>query len=396
MPISDNVRDVAEAAKAWRRDFHMHPELMFDVQRTSALVAEHLRTFGCDEVVTGLARTGVLGLIRGKRRPAAGTPGRTVALRADMDALPIAERTNLPYASRTAGRMHACGHDGHTAMLLGAAKVLCETRDFAGTAALIFQPAEEGGGGGRVMVEEGIMERFTIDEVYGMHNLPGLPVGAFSLRPGPIMAAADMFEVEIEGRGGHAASPHLCLDPVLAGAQMVTGLQAIVSRNIDPLQSCVVSVTQFTGGSAHNAIPQTATLGGTVRTLDAAMRDFVEARLRAVVKGIGDACGVSVAVRYRRGYPVTRNDPGRTAFAAGVASVVAGEAQVDTAMAPIMGAEDFSYMLEARPGAMIFIGNGDTAGLHHPAYDFNDAVLPLGIAYWVGIARTAMPAAPVN
>ncbi len=387
MPASRTIEGIAEEAKAWRRDFHQHPELMFDVQRTAELVAERLRAFGCDEVVTGLGRTGVVGVIRGK-----GAPGRAIALRADMDALPIAEQTNLPYASRAEGRMHACGHDGHTAMLLGAAKALCDNRQFAGTAVVIFQPAEEGGGGGRVMVEEGLMERFGIAEVYGMHNLPGLALGQFSLRPGPIMASADYFEIAIEGKGAHAAYPHGSLDPVLAGAQMVTALQSIVSRNVDPLAACVVSVTQFHAGTTHNVIPQTASLGGTVRSLEPAIRDLAESRLKAIVAGMAQASGVEARISYRRGYPVTRNHPVQATFAAAVAGRLAGESAVDTAMAPIMGAEDFAYMLEARPGAMIFIGNGDSAGLHHPAYDFDDEALRLGIGYWVGIVETALPA----
>ena len=390
MVDADGMADIVREATAWRRDFHTHPEIMYEVRRTAGLVAERLRAFGCDEVATGIGRTGVVGLVRG--RIDAPAP-RTIALRADMDALPIAEETNLPYASREPGRMHACGHDGHTAMLLGAAKALCDTRNFAGTAALVFQPAEEGGAGARAMIEDGLMERFAVAEVYGMHNLPGLPVGAFSLCPGPIMAAADRFDIVVEGRGGHAAYPNQCIDPVLAGSQIVVALQAIVSRNMDPLAACVVSVTQFHAGVVNNAIPPKATLGGTVRTLTAETRDLAEARLRVTATNVAQAFGATATVAYRRGYPVTRNHPAQAAFAATVAGRVAGEgAGVDPAMAPIMGAEDFSYMLESRPGAFVFVGNGQTAGLHHPGYDFNDAALSFGIRYWLDLVEAALPA----
>ena len=391
MPITDPILGIAEEAKAWRRDFHMHPELLYDVHRTASAVAERLRSFGCDEVVTGIGRTGVVGVIRGRGAPGGALSGRTIALRADMDALPISEETNLPYASRTSGRMHACGHDGHTAMLLGAAKALCQTRNFAGTAVVVFQPAEEGGAGGKAMIDDGLMDRFAIDEVYGMHNRPGMPVGAFSLRPGPILAAADFFDVDVEGRGGHAAYPHECIDPVLVGAHIVTMVQTIVGRNVDPLDNCVVSVTQFKAGSAHNAIPSTAKLVGTVRTLEPATRDLAERRFREIVASVAQAHGARAEVRYRRGYPVTRNHAAQAEFSGRVAAEVA-DGMVDTSMLPIMGAEDFSYMLEARPGAFIFIGNGDTAGLHHPAYDFNDTALPYGISYWQKLVEAALPA----
>ncbi len=386
--MTEHLLAIAEDAKAWRRDLHMHPELNYDVHRTAGIVAEKLRAFGCDDVVTGLGRTGVVGVIQGR----GSASDRAIALRADMDALPIGEETNLPYASRTAGRMHACGHDGHTAMLLGAAKALCLARNFAGRAIVVFQPAEEGGGGGRAMVQDGLMERFAIDEVYGMHNLPGLAVGAFSLRPGPIMAAADRFEIVIEGRGGHAAYPQHCLDPLLAGAQIVNAAQMIVARNVDPLEACVVSITQFHAGSAQNAIAQHAKLGGTVRTLNETIRSLAEQRLRAVVAGTAAAHGLSATVHYARGYPVTRNNAEKVVHAAEAAAKVAGTGGVETGMAPIMGAEDFSYMLEARPGAFIFIGNGETAGLHNPAYDFDDSAIPYGIDYWLKLVETRLAA----
>lgn len=386
MPVINSIAMKQDAVQGWRRDIHAHPELMYDVHRTAGVVADLLREFGCDEVVTGLGRTGVVGLIRGR-----GDAERTIALRADMDALPIGETTGLPYASQVSGKMHACGHDGHTAMLLGAAQHLCETRQFDGTAVVVFQPAEEGGAGARAMVADGLMDRFAIDEIYGMHNLPGLPVGSFCLRPGPIMAAADRFEIRIEGKGGHAAYPHLCADPVYAGSQIVAALQSIVSRNLDPLDSAVVSTTQFNAGSAQNAIPQSARLAGTIRTLKAETREFVEQRLREIVAGISAAHGVAATVSLARGYPVTRNHPDQAAFAAEVARDVSGHEKVYDEVPPMMGAEDFSYMLQARPGAFIFTGNGDSAGLHHPAYDFDDAALPFGISFWVRLVESALP-----
>lgn len=390
MPVIDALVAAAADVQDWRRDLHRHPELGYDVHRTAGVVADRLRSFGCDEVVTGIGQTGVVGVIRG----GGDAGGRTIALRADMDALPITEaNAALPHASTVAGRMHACGHDGHTAMLLGAARHLCATRRFDGTVAVVFQPAEEGGAGGRAMVADGLMTRFGIDEIYGMHNLPGMPVGHFCIRPGAIMAAADRFEIRVEGLGGHAAYPHTCRDPVLAGAAITAALQQIASRNVDPLDACVVSVTQFHAGSAGNVIPQEAVLNGTVRTLKAETRELVEARLRAVVAGIASAHGVAAPVSYARGYPVTVNHPQQTRLAAAVATEVGGEGAVDAAVPPMMGAEDFSFMLQERPGAFIFTGNGDTAGLHHPAYDFDDAALPVGMSYWVRLAETALPAA---
>ena len=388
MPQITSIADAAAEVAAWRHDLHRHPELMYDLPRTSALVADKLRAFGCDEVATGVGRSGVVGVIRGK------APGnRAIGLRADMDALPITEASGtLPHASTTPGRMHACGHDGHTAMLLGAARHLCDTRDFAGTAVVIFQPAEEGGAGARAMLDDGLMTRFGIDEVFALHNLPGLPIGQFALRPGPIMASTDRFEVTIAGHGGHAAMPHLCRDPLLAGAAITCALQAIVARNVDPLDACVVSVTQFAAGTAGNAIAETARLSGTVRTLKPETRRFAEQRLREVASGVAAAYGVTATTTYHNGYPVTINDPGAARFAAGIAAAVAGPGKVNAATEPMMGAEDFSYMLEARPGAFAFIGNGDSAGLHHPAYDFDDRVLPYGMRFWVGLVEAALPA----
>jgi hippurate hydrolase len=315
---------------------------------------------------------------------------KTIALRADMDALPIREASGQPWASRIDGKMHACGHDGHTAMLLGAAKYLSETRNFAGSVAVIFQPAEEGGGGGREMVKDGMMERFNIREVYGMHNLPGLAIGAFAGRSGPVMASTDEFQITIQGRGGHAALPHQTVDPINIGAQIVTGLQTIAARNADQLLSVVVSVTQFHAGDAHNVIPDHAELRGTVRTLLPEMREMAETRLAQVVDGIAMAHGATANVQYRRGYPVTVNHERETVFALDAARSVAGDVQVDPDVTPMMGGEDFSYMLEARPGSFIYIGNGDSAGLHHPKYDFNDEAIPHGISYWVKLAESRL------
>jgi hippurate hydrolase len=389
MPILDRIAGLHPEITAWRRDLHAHPELLFDVHRTAASVADKLKAFGCDEVVTGIGRTGVVGVIRGRKQPAAG--GRVIGLRADMDALPIAEQTNLPYRSTVPGKMHACGHDGHTSMLLGAAKYLAETRDFAGTAVLIFQPAEEGGGGGREMVKEGLMERFAIEEVYGMHNAPGLPVGAFAIRPGAMLAASDRIFIDIEGHGGHAAKPHKCVDTVLVGAQIVNQIQSIVARNVDPIESAVVSICVFQAGDTGNVIPQTAHLRGTARSLTPAVRDRLEQRLHEVVEGTARLYGASAKLTYNRDYPVTRNHERQTAFAVSVAAEVAGRDRVDAATSPVMGGEDFSFMLEARPGAFIFVGNGDTAGLHHPAYDFNDETIPTGVTYWARLVEMAMP-----
>jgi hippurate hydrolase len=382
MTIDPRILALKEEVSVWRRDLHQHPEIGYETHRTAGIVAEKLRAFGCDVVVEGIGRTGVVGLIHGRSGPG----GRVVGLRADMDALPISEETNLPHASKVPGKMHACGHDGHTAMLLGAAKHLAATREFDGSVAVIFQPAEEGGAGGKAMVDDGMMERFSIAEVYGMHNMPGLKPGHFAIRPGPIMAAADQFIIDIEGRGAHAAKPHEGIDPVLIGSHLVTALQSIASRNADPLKSVVVSTTMFHAGTAFNIIPQRAQLTGTVRTLEAGMRDLAETRMRDIVSGIARTFNCEARLTYDRGYPATVNSEAEAGYAAIIAAQVSGQMAVDPETAPSMGGEDFSYMLEARPGAYIFIGNGETAGLHHPAYDFNDEVIPAGIAYWTAIA----------
>ena len=389
MPIVNRVADFHSDITAWRHDIHAHPELLYDVNRTAGIVADKLRSFGCDEVVTGIGRTGVVGVIRGNR---AGEGGRVIGLRADMDALPIQEANDIPYKSTVPGKMHACGHDGHTAMLLGAARYLAETRNFNGTAVVIFQPAEEGGAGGKAMVQDGLMERFRVEEVYGMHNYPGLPVGQFALRAGPLMAAADRITIDIEGRGGHAARPHVSIDTVLVGAQIINAIQSIVSRNVDPLEAAVVSICVFQAGTTDNVIPQTAQLRGTARSLTPKVRDLLEGRLQQVVTGTAQLYGATAKLTYRRDYPITRNHDRQAAFAASVATQVAGRERVDDQVAPVMGAEDFSFMLEARPGAFIFVGNGASAGLHHPAYDFNDETIPFGTSYWVKLVESAMPA----
>jgi len=386
MPIVNRVADLHADITGWRRDLHMHPELMYDVHRTAGSVAEKLKAFGCDEVVTGLGRTGVVGVIRGRK----GSSGRAIGLRADMDALPIEETTNLPYKSTVPGKMHACGHDGHTAMLLGAARYLADTRNFDGTAVVIFQPAEEGGGGGKAMVEDGLMDRFGIEEVYGMHDYPGMPVGSFGIRAGAMMAAADALTIDIEGVGAHAARPHLGVDTVLVGAQIINAIQSVVSRNVDPLKSAVVSICMFRAGNTDNVIPQTVQLRGTARSLAGDVRELLEMRLPVLVKNTAAAYGAKATLTYRRGYPVLVNHEHQTGFAASVAGQIAGEDKVDTTLPPMMGAEDFSFMLNARPGAFIWIGNGASAGLHHPAYNFNDDAIPFGTSYWVKLVETAL------
>ncbi len=388
MPIKNRIAELSADMTAWRRDFHEHPEVMFDVHRTAATVAEKLREFGCDEVVTGIGITGVVGVIRGQ----SAASGRAIALRADMDALPMSEITGLPYASKTPGAMHACGHDGHTAMLLGAAKYLCETRNFNGTAVLLFQPAEEGGAGGLKMVEDGVMDRWGVNEVYGLHNSPGLPLGQFAIRPGPQMASADEFEIRLTGKGGHAAVPHKAIDLVVLGSQIVLAMNTIVSRNVDPVEHAVLTVATFlTESDTHNVIAQTVKLRGTVRCFDPGVRDAIEAQVKALVDGIATAHGAKAAITYTRGYPPTINHVDQTAFAADCAETVAGPGKVDRNTPPIMPAEDFSYMLQARPGAYIFLGNGDTAECHHPAYDFDDTAAPYGASFFAELVERRMP-----
>lgn len=388
MPIVNRIANFHGDIANWRQDFHRHPELLYDVDRTAAVVAEKLRSFGADEVVEGIGRTGVVGVVRGRSN----TSGRVVGLRADMDALPIREATGKPYASTADGVMHACGHDGHTAMLLGAARYLAETRNFNGTAVFIFQPAEEGGAGGKAMIDDGLMDRFGIQEVYGMHNLPGLAVGEFHTRTGPITATTDEFIIEIKGRGGHAAMPHRTIDPITIGSELVLALQHIVSRSIDPIESAVVSLTKFHAGDAHNVITDTAYLAGTVRALSPEVRDLVERRMIDLAGGLGAAHGATITLDYKRSYPLTRNHPAETAVAAAAAAEIVGSEHVATDAPPIMGGEDFSYMLEVRPGALVFIGNGDSADLHNAEYDFNDEIIPVGCSYWARLIERTMPA----
>jgi hippurate hydrolase len=386
--IDKRVQPLLQDITAWRHELHQYPELEFDVHRTAEFVAEKLRSFGVDDVVEGIGKTGVGGVIKGEKNDS----GMVVGLRADMDALPIIEDTQLQYASKIDGKMHACGHDGHTAMLLGAAKVLADSRSFNGTVVVIFQPAEEGGGGGREMVNDGLMERFNINQVFGMHNMPNMPLGYFGVRAGPIMAAADIFHVTIEGVGGHAAMPQYAIDTTLVTSQIILSLQSIASRNVDPMESVVVSVTSVhSDGDSYNVIPQTVTIKGTVRTLNAAIQDHAEKRFHEIVEHTAKAMGATVKLVYTRDYPCTVNSVEEAGFAGRVASQVVGSDQVDVDITPMMGAEDFSFMLNARPGAFIFVGNGESASLHHPQYDFNDDAIPYGCSYWTSIVETAMP-----
>ncbi|SFK49798.1 M20 aminoacylase family protein [Shimia haliotis] len=388
MPTKNRFAELHDEITAWRRDIHENPEILFETHRTSALVAEKLKDFGCDEIVTGIGRTGVVGVIKGKSTAS----GKVIGLRADMDALPILEATGVEYASKTPGAMHACGHDGHTAMLLGAAKYLSETRNFDGTVVVIFQPAEEGGGGGKEMCDDGMMERWGIQEVYGMHNWPGQPVGNFAIRSGAFFAATDQFDIHFDGKGGHAAKPQETVDTTVMAAQAVTALQTIASRNADPVDRVVVSVTSFeTSSNAYNVIPQSVQIKGTVRTMSAEMRDLAEERIKAICAGMAATYGGTVEVKYHRGYPVMVNTETQTEFAADVAKSISG--QCDEAPL-VMGGEDFAYMLEERPGAYILVGNGvEGASVHHPEYNFNDDAIPAGCSWWAEIAEKRMPAA---
>jgi amidohydrolase len=387
MPIVNRIADFHQDLTAWRRELHAHPETAFEEKHTSDFVAKRLQEFGI-AVDRGLARTGVVGTLKGAR------PGtRAIALRADMDALHVHEKNGVDYASQTPGMMHACGHDGHTTMLLGAARYLAETRNFAGTVHFIFQPAEENEGGGRVMVQDGLFEKFPVEAVFGMHNWPGMPVGKFALRSGPMMAAFDIFEITVQGKGSHAALPHLGIDPVVAAAQIATGLQTITSRNMHPLDSAVVSVTQIHGGDTWNVIPDEVVLRGTTRSFKPAVQDAIEAAIRRIAEGVASAMGARVAVRYERRYPPTVNSAAEAAVAAAIASEVVGEANVDRELTPTMGSEDFAFMLQVKPGAYLFIGNGTgdkAVGLHNPHYDFNDEILPIGASYWAKLVERVL------
>jgi amidohydrolase len=383
MPILAEVLDYHDELTVIRRDIHAHPELAFAEQRTADLVAARLAEFGC-EVYRGLAGTGVIGTIRNGN-----TPG-VIGLRADMDALPIQELNDFSHRSTHHGRMHACGHDGHTAMLLGAARYLAATRNFEGTVHLIFQPAEEGGGGGRVMVEEGLFDKFPCDAVFALHNRPGIEVGRIAVRPGPLLAASDRWDIRIKARGTHAAHPHLGIDPFVIGAQIVLALQTITSRNVDPLDAAVVSVGFIKGGAAYNVIPDDLHIGGTARSFRPEVRDLIEARLGEIARGVAALHGASAEVEYRRNYPPTINHQAETEFAAEVAAEICGPDQVIRDVAPSMGAEDFSFMLNACPGAMLWLGNGlgeDGCFLHNARYDFNDAALPIGVSFLARLAE---------
>jgi hippurate hydrolase len=383
MPVENWVAGEIGRLTEIRRDLHMHPELLYDVPRTAATVSAILRAAGVDEVVEGIGRTGVVGVIRGRSTAS----GRRIGLRADMDALPIEEATGKPWASTVPGKMHACGHDGHTTMLLGAAKHLAETRAFDGTVVVVFQPAEEGGAGARAMIEDGLFARWPVDEVYGMHNRPNLPVGEFTIAPGPIMAAVDEIRITLTGKGGHAAMPHRAVDPLPAAAALIQAVQTIVSRGVDPLEAAAVSLCTIQGGNAFNVIPQTVELTGTVRTLKEDVRDHVEAALGRLVTGIAAGFGAVGHLDYIRHYPVTVNHARETDLAARAAQEVAGDAHVHLDMPPTLGGEDFSFMLNEVPGAMINVGNGPSAGLHHPEYDFNDEVIAWGCSYWTTLVR---------
>ncbi|WP_406645158.1 M20 family metallopeptidase [Aliisedimentitalea scapharcae] len=388
MPIKNRFAEMQGEITEWRRHLHRHPELQFDVHETAAFVVDRLKDFGISDITTGIGKTGVVAVIEGKTD----TAGKVIGLRADMDALPITEATGLDYASTVPGKMHACGHDGHTSILLGAAKYLAETRNFDGKVVLIFQPAEEGGGGGLEMCKDGMMDRWNIQEVYGLHNMPGMPVGSFAIRPGALLASSDEFEIVVTGRGGHAAAPHEAVDSTLVAAQILLSLQTIVSRNVDPIKQVVLTVGTFeTDSVASNVIAHTATMRGTVRTLDPEYRTMAEERVRRIATDTASALGARADVTWTQGYPVTVNTPDETGFAADAARAVSGH--VDDATDPIMPSEDFSYMLEERPGAYIFLGNGDTEMCHHPSYVFDDEAIPLGCSWFAELVERRMPVA---
>ncbi len=385
MPVLNRIADFTDQMTAWRRHLHQHPELGFDCHQTAAFVADRLRDFGIDQVHEGIGRTGIVAIIDGQG------DGPTIGLRADMDALPLDEVTGAEWASTVPGRMHACGHDGHTTMLLGAAKYLAETRNFAGRVALIFQPAEENGGGADVMVREDIMGRFDIARVFAMHNNPGQPVGSLWTTPGPIMAAVDTFEIHVQGRGGHGAMPHLTTDPIVAAVGIVGAIQTISSRNHDTAEDLAISVTQIHSGSADNIVPDTAYICGTVRTFAPHVRQMVRDRMTRICEGQGVSYEVKVALDYQEGYPATVNDPDQTAFAAATAREIVGAANVADDKGREMGAEDFSYMLNERPGCYLFLGQGEGPGLHNPGYDFNDEIAPIGASFLARLVERAQP-----
>ena len=385
MPIKNRFAELYPTIVEWRHDFHRNPELQYELPKTAAKVADLLRSFGCDEVVEGVGKSGVVGIIHGQ----VDTSRRVIGLRADMDALPIDEKSDVLYKSEVPGVMHACGHDGHTSMLLGAAQYLCETRNFDGKAAVIFQPAEEGGAGAKAMIDDGLVTRFNIDEFYGIHNMPGIETGKFAIRQGPLMASADRFKIILTGKGGHAAMPHLAVDTTLVAAQILVNLNLIVSRSIDPLKRVVVTAGTFkTDSSALNVIANTVELEGSVRSLDEDMRDLVQERLSQVAEGTAAANQCDITIEYERGYPITDNNEEATQHAILVASSVS-EVDIDTP--PIMPSEDFAYMLMEKPGAFIFLGNGDSQMLHNPEYIFDDEAIPFGSSWYAGMVEERLP-----
>jgi hippurate hydrolase len=396
MGANDAVRIIEDIGQylpqmtEWRRHIHANPETAFEEVGTAAYVVQRLRSFGVDEVHEGIARTGVVGVIHGRNGPG----GAAIGLRADMDALDMQEGTGLPWASRNAGKHHACGHDGHTAMLLGAARHLARTRAFDGTVYVIFQPAEENEGGARVMVEEGLFERFPMQAVFGMHNIPGIPAGHIAVKAGPMMASYDMFEITITGRGAHGAMPHKGIDPIVIGAELTQKLQTVVSRNVDPIDPAVLSVTKFHSGSAWNVIPNEAVLGGTVRAFDTRVQDLIESRIRELCAGTAASHGAEIHVRYERRYPPTVNHAEQAALCTRVAEALVGPDRVNRDPRPAMGSEDFAWMLLSKPGCYVWIGNGTGSEggcmVHNPGYDFNDGILSTGAAYWVKLAETAL------
>ncbi len=387
MPVLNRIADFADDMKTWRRHLHQYPELKFDCHQTAAFVVERLLEFGVDEIHQGIAKSGLVAIINGQG------PGETIGLRADMDALPLHEVTGLLYASTVPGKMHACGHDGHTTMLLGAARYLAETRRFSGRVALIFQPAEEDGGGGEVMVREGVLDRFDIAQVYALHNAPGIPFGHFHTAPGPVAAAVDTATVHITGKGGHGAYPQDCIDPIVAALAMIASVQTIISRNTDALQQAVISVTQIHAGTASNIIPEAAWFCATIRTFDTTLQAMIQRRFGEIVAGTAAAYGVQARLDYEIGYPSMVNDAEKSDFAAEVARDIAGPAGVEPRARREMGAEDFSYLLQVRPGAYLQLGQGNGPGLHHPAYDFNDEVAPFGASFFARLVETAQPLA---
>ena len=388
MTIKDEIKRDHDLLTEWRRDFHAHPELAFEEERTAGLVAERLESFGV-EVSRGLAKTGVVGKLT------TGTGNRAIALRADMDALPMDEGNDFEYASKTPGKMHGCGHDGHTTMLLGAAKYLAETKDFDGTVYFIFQPAEEAEGGAEVMVKEGLFEKFPVEAIYGMHNWPGMPVGEFAIAPGPMMAAFDVFDLVIRGQGSHGAMPHQGVDSIVVASQVVSALQSITSRNTDPIDALVVSVTQIHGGDAYNIIPDEVILRGTVRSFREEVRDMVEPAVKRIADGVCAAYGATAELHYEKRYPATVNSVEETELAAEAATKIVGSEAINRSPVPSMGSEDFAYMLREKPGSYVWVGNGAGEGgcmLHNPGYDFNDDIIPIGASYWATLVEQVLSA----